>query len=98
MGASLGVILAWLAIDATLPLVPQSLLPGLGGIVVDGRVMVFCLGLTVVSTLLVGLVQALRVSGHVLAKASRCTPAPRARRATVRASGCGRCWSPGRSR
>ena len=52
MGASLGVMLAWLAIGATLPLVPQSLLPGLGGIVVDGRVMVFCLGLTVVSTLL----------------------------------------------
>jgi putative ABC transport system permease protein len=63
MGASLGVILAWLAIDATLPLVPQSLLPGRGGIVVDGRVMVFCLGLTVVSTLLIGLVPALRVSG-----------------------------------
>jgi hypothetical protein len=27
LGASLGVMLAWLAIDATLPLVPQSLLP-----------------------------------------------------------------------
>jgi predicted permease len=31
--------------------------------VIDGRVMVFCLGLTVVSTLLIGLVPALRVSG-----------------------------------
>ena len=39
LGASLGVMLAWLAIGATLPLVPQSLLPGLGGIVIDGRVM-----------------------------------------------------------
>ena len=37
-------------------------------------------------------------AGPRLAKASRCTPAPRARRATVRASGCGRCWSPRRSR
>ena len=27
-----------------------------------------------------------------------CTPAKRARRATVRASGCGRCWSPVRLR
>jgi putative ABC transport system permease protein len=63
MGASLGVMLAWLAIDLTLPLVPQSLLPGLGGIVIDARVMVFCLGLSLVSTLLVGLVPALRVSG-----------------------------------
>jgi predicted permease len=63
LGASLGVLLAWLAIGATLPLVPQSLLPGVGGFVIDGRVMVFCLGLTLVSTLLIGLVPALRVSG-----------------------------------
>jgi predicted permease len=61
LGASLGVMLAWLAIHVTLPLVPQSLLPGVGGIVIDGRVMVFCLGLTLVSTLLIGLVPALRV-------------------------------------
>jgi predicted permease len=63
LGASLGVMLAWLATDVTLPLVPQSLLPGLGGIVIDTRVMVFCLGLSLVSTLLIGLVPALRVSG-----------------------------------
>jgi putative ABC transport system permease protein len=63
LGTSLGVMLAWLAIDATLPLVPQSLLPGIGGIVIDGRVMAFCLGLTLVSTLLIGLMPALRVSG-----------------------------------
>ena len=63
LGASLGVMLAWLAIGVTLPLVPQSLLPGLGGIVIDARVMVFCLGLSLVSTLLIGLVPALRVSG-----------------------------------
>ncbi len=63
LGAALGVMLAWLAIDATLPLVPRSMLPGIGGIVIDGRVMVFCLGLTLVSTLLIGLLPALRVSG-----------------------------------
>ncbi len=63
LGALLGVMLAWLAIEVTLPLVPQSLLPGLGGIVIDARVMVFCLGLSLVSTLLIGLVPALRVSG-----------------------------------
>ena len=63
LGASLGVMLAWLAIGVTLPLVPQALLPRLGGIVIDARVMVFCLGLSLVSTLLIGLVPALRVSG-----------------------------------
>jgi predicted permease len=63
LGASLGVLLAWLAIQATLPLVPQSLLPGLDGIVIDARVMAFCLGLSLVSTVLIGLVPALRVSG-----------------------------------
>ena len=63
LGASLGVMLAWLAIGVTLPLVPQSVLPRLGGIVIDARVMVFCLGLSLVSTLLIGLVPALRVSG-----------------------------------
>jgi predicted permease len=63
LGASLGVMLAQVAIDVTLPLVPQFALPRLGGIVIDARVMVFCLGLSLVSTLLVGLLPALRVSG-----------------------------------
>jgi predicted permease len=63
LGASLGVMLAWLAIGVTLPLVPQALLPRLGGIVIDARVMAFCLGLSLVATLLIGLVPALRVSG-----------------------------------
>ncbi len=62
LGASLGVLLAWLAIGVTLPLVPQSLLPGVGGIAIDARVMAFCLGLSLVSTLLIGLLPALRVS------------------------------------
>ncbi len=63
LGAALGVMLAWLAIGVTLPLVPQAVLPRLGGIVIDARVMTFCLGLSLVSTLLIGLVPALRVSG-----------------------------------
>ena len=63
LGASLGVLLARIAIDVTLPLVPQFALPRLGGIVIDARVMAFCLGLSLVSTLLIGLVPALRVSG-----------------------------------
>ena len=63
LGASLGVLLAKIAIAVTLPLVPQLALPRVGGIVIDGRVMAFCLGLSLVSTLLIGLVPALRVSG-----------------------------------
>jgi predicted permease len=63
LGAALGVMLAQITIGVTLPLVPQSALPRLGGIVIDARVMAFCLGLSLVSTLLVGLVPALRVGG-----------------------------------
>jgi putative ABC transport system permease protein len=63
LGASLGVMLAVIAIDLTLPLVPQLVLPRVGGIVIDGRVMAFCLGLSLLSTLLIGLLPALRVSG-----------------------------------
>src|SRR5262245_25829604 len=63
LGAALGVLLAQIALHVTLPLVPQFLLPGLGGIVIDARVMAFCVGLSLVSTLLIGLVPALRVSG-----------------------------------
>ena len=63
LGAALGVMIAWIAIAVTLPLVPPSVLPRLGGIAIDARVMGFCLGLSLVSTLLVGLVPALRVGG-----------------------------------
>jgi putative ABC transport system permease protein len=62
-GASLGVLLASLAIDVTLPFVPQSALPRLDGIVIDARVISFCLCLAVLSTMLVGLVPALRFGG-----------------------------------
>ena len=63
LGAALGVMLAQIAIHVTLPLVPPFVLPRLGGIVIDARVLAFCLGLSLVSTLLVGLVPALRVGG-----------------------------------
>ncbi len=60
-GALLGMVLAHLAIRFTLPLVPQAVLPRLGDVTIDARVMAFCFGLSLVSTLLVGLVPALRV-------------------------------------
>ncbi len=63
LGASLGVLLARVAVGVTLPFVPPFALPRLGGIVIDARVMAFCLGLSLVSSLLIGLVPALRVSG-----------------------------------
>jgi predicted permease len=62
-GASLGVLLARIAIDVALPLVPQLALPRAGGIAIDARVLAFCLGLSLVATLLIGLMPALRLSG-----------------------------------
>ena len=62
LGAALGVMLAS-SHHVTLPLVPQAALPRLGSITIDARVMAFCLGLSLVSTLLIGLVPALRVGG-----------------------------------
>src|SRR5439155_1125244 len=55
LGASLGVMLSQIAIEVTLPLVPQFAPLRLGGIVIDARVMAFCLGLSLVSTLLIRL-------------------------------------------
>jgi putative ABC transport system permease protein len=63
LGGALGALLARVTIDVTLPLVPQAVLPRLDGIVIDGRVMTFGLGLSLVSTLVVGLLPALRVGG-----------------------------------
>ena len=63
LGAALGVLLAQSALAVTLPFVPPFLLPRLGGIVIDARVLAFCLGLSLVATLLIGLVPALRVGG-----------------------------------
>jgi hypothetical protein len=50
--------------------VPQFALPRLGGFVIDARVMAFCLGLSLLSTLLIGLVPALRVSGAAFGEGS----------------------------
>jgi predicted permease len=66
LGALLGVVLAQLAIQVTVPLVPPFALPRVGGIAIDGRVLLFCFGLALVSTLLIGLVPALRVGGVAL--------------------------------
>src|SRR5439155_1396805 len=44
LGGSLGVLLAQIAINITLPLVPPFALPRLGGIVIDARVMAFARG------------------------------------------------------
>src|SRR5262249_32920557 len=63
LGASIGLSLALVATALALPLVPPFALPRLGGIVIDARVMAFCLGLSLVSTLLIGFVPALGVSG-----------------------------------
>ncbi len=63
LGASLGVLFAWLAIGAALPLVPQGVLPGPGGVVIDARVLAFCLGLSLFASVVVGLVPALRIRG-----------------------------------
>jgi predicted permease len=62
LGALLGVMFAQIAIHVTLPLVPQMALPRVGGIVIDARVLAFCLGLSLVSTLVIGLLPALRAS------------------------------------
>lgn len=61
LGAALGVGLAQIALRVTLPLVPPSLLPRLGGVVIDWRVLAFCLGVALVSALLVGLVPSRRI-------------------------------------
>jgi putative ABC transport system permease protein len=63
LGAVLGVMLAQIVLRVTLPLVPPLLLPRLGEVAIDAQVMAFCLGLSIVSTLLIGLWPALRVSG-----------------------------------
>jgi len=62
-GAVLGAALAHVAVTLTLPLVPQAMLPRIGSIAIDGRVMLFCLGLSALATLVIGLAPALRVSG-----------------------------------
>jgi predicted permease len=63
LGATLGVLIARLAIDATLPLVPEGALARSGGITIDTRVMLFCLALAAFSSLATGLAPALRISG-----------------------------------
>jgi putative ABC transport system permease protein len=63
LGALFGVLFAMIAIEVTVPLVPQAILPRLGSIAIDRRVLAFSLGLSLLSTLVIGLVPALRMSG-----------------------------------
>jgi predicted permease len=63
LGAGLGVLLAWLAIGAALPLVPRGVLLRPDAVVIDARVMAFTLGLSLLASMLVGLVPALRIGG-----------------------------------
>lgn len=69
-GAALGLLLARLAIDLALPLVPEGALARTGGIVMDVRVLAFCFGLSLLASVFVGLVPALRVSGARMGGAS----------------------------
>jgi predicted permease len=69
LGTLLGLALARIAIHVTLPLVPPLALPRLGGIVIDARVMAFCLGSSLVATLLIGLMPALRIGGAAFGEA-----------------------------
>jgi putative ABC transport system permease protein len=62
VGAALGMLLARLAIDATLPLVPDGTIASMNGIAIDTRVMLFCLALAFLASLVTGLVPALRIS------------------------------------
>src|SRR5687768_14233497 len=61
-------MLAQIAIGVTLPLVPQGILPRTAGIAIDARVMAFCLGLSLLASVVVGLVPALRLSGSAFAE------------------------------
>ena len=63
LGAALGLLLAWLAIGAALPLLPPGVLLRPDGVVLDARVMAFTLGASLFASLLVGLAPALRLGG-----------------------------------
>jgi putative ABC transport system permease protein len=69
LGTVLGVVLARIVVHLTLPLVPPPLLPRLGVVTSDARVMAFCFGLTLVSTLVIGLLPALRIGGAAFGEA-----------------------------
>jgi predicted permease len=69
IGALLGVALANVTVAFTLPLVPQGMLPRAGSIVIDARVLAFSLVLSIVATLVVGLVPAARLGGATFGEA-----------------------------
>jgi predicted permease len=60
-GATIGVLLAYVSLDALVALVPLSLPPN-SPVAINGTVLAFALGLTAVTALLFGLVPALKLS------------------------------------
>ncbi|BCS30923.1 hypothetical protein TBR22_A01240 [Luteitalea sp. TBR-22] len=69
LGAALGVALARITLDMTLPFVPPFLLPRTGGILIDGRVLAFALGVSIASTMLIGLLPATRLGAAAFSEA-----------------------------
>ena len=61
MGTVAGLVLVWLARDALVALMPPRI-PRLGEIGVDGRVLTFAVGVSVVTTSIAGVIPALRLS------------------------------------
>ncbi len=66
LGASLGVAFAYAAINLILPLLPRAALPRIDGITIDARVLGFSLGLSVLATLVIGLLPTCRASARGL--------------------------------
>lgn len=67
-GAALGTLLAVLTMKLTLPFVPAELLPRTG-IALDGAAMGFCLCLSLIAALVVGLIPALRLGSSAFSEA-----------------------------
>jgi putative ABC transport system permease protein len=61
LGAGMGVVLATVSLDSLVALIPLSL-PANSPVAVNGRVLLFAIGLAVVTALLVGLVPAMKLS------------------------------------
>ena len=59
-GGALGILFARLALDATLPLVPETMLPRRGEITLNVWVLAFCIGVSALASLIVGLMPAWR--------------------------------------
>ena len=70
VGAATGVVLAYVALDSLVALVPLSLPPN-SPVVINGTVLAFALGLTMVTALMFGLVPALKLSRAPMTMSTR---------------------------